>query len=86
MAHPAHTFRYGHCRQFIRSCLWKQQKGFLSQNPHILKECSETHTWLKLPHAAGSLTKKEVFFIDQDCTEILNMLISINKTAQPDSY
>jgi len=30
--------------------------------------------------------KRKYSFIDQDCTEILNMLISINKTAQPDSY
>ena len=65
------------------------RKDFFSKARIALKECSETHTWLKLLHATGNLTETEYSSINQDCTEILNMLISINKTAQqaqPDTY
>lgn len=58
------------------------RKDFFSKARIALKECSETHTWLKLLHATGSLTEPEYDSINGDCTEILKMLISINKTAQ----
>ncbi len=58
------------------------KKDFYAKTRIALKECSETHTWLRLLHATGSLTESEYESIQRDCTEILKMLISINKTAQ----
>lgn len=58
------------------------KKDFFSKARIALKECAETHTWLKLLHAVGSLTDAEYDSINQDCMEILKMLISINKTGQ----
>lgn len=66
-----------------------RRRDFFS-NPRIaLKEYSGTHARPKLLRATGSLTETESSSVNQDSTEILNMLISINKPtqqAQPDSY
>ncbi len=58
------------------------KKDFFFKIRIALKECSETHTWLRLLHATRSMTDLEFDSINKDCTEILKMLISINKTAQ----
>ncbi len=39
-----------------------------------LKECSETHMWLRLLHDTGSLTDTEFTSIGTDCSELRKML------------
>ncbi len=60
------------------------RKDFFSKARIALKECSETHTWLKLLHATGSLTEPEYDSINGDCTEILKCLSpSIKPLSSP---
>lgn len=58
------------------------KKDFYSKTRIALKECAETHTWLRLLHATDSLADHEYQSINADCEEILKILVAINKTAQ----
>ncbi len=42
-----------------------------------LKECSETHMWLRLLHDTGSMNDTEFSSIEKDCSELRKILPAI---------
>ncbi len=58
------------------------KKNFSPKTRIALKECAETHVWLRLLHATDSLADHEYPAINADCEEILKIPVAINKTAQ----
>lgn len=47
-----------------------------------LKEARETEYWLELLHRTGFMTKVEFDDINNDCAELLKLLISITKSLR----
>ncbi len=55
---------------------------FLYRIRVALKECSETHTWLRLLHETEGLHDAEYDSIQNDCSELIKILSSISLTVQ----
>ncbi len=47
-----------------------------------LRECSETHMWLRLLYETESIQDKEFESINEDCVELIKLLTSISVTTQ----
>lgn len=57
------------------------KKDFLAKINISLKECNETQYWLQLLQHTGFLKDNEYESINNDCIELLKLLISISKTT-----
>lgn len=57
------------------------KKDFLAKINISLKECNETQYWLQLLQHTGFLKNNEYESINNDCIELLKLLISISKTT-----
>lgn len=67
----------------IREAVHAQSKAdFLNKMNIALKEANETHYWLSLLHDTDYMKDKEYTSINQDCEELLKLLISIVKTTK----
>lgn len=55
---------------------------FLAKMNIALKEASETEYWLKLLLASKYLTNDEFKSVNDDCSELLRLLVSIVKTSK----
>ena len=55
-------------------------KDFLSKMYISLKECAETKYWLELLFKTDYLTEQQYRSINEDCTELINLLTSSAKT------
>ena len=55
---------------------------FLTKMNVALKEAAETEYWLKLLLASEYLTKEEYKSVNDDCAELLRLLVSIVKTSK----
>jgi four helix bundle protein len=55
---------------------------FLHKMNIALKEANETEYWISLLKDTGFLNQEEYLVINQDCSEILKLLISIVKTTK----
>ncbi len=58
------------------------RKDFLSKVYISLKECAETKYWLELLKNTDYLSDNEFNSVNQDCTELIRLLISIAKTTR----
>lgn len=67
----------------IKEAIHAQSKAdFLNKMNIALKEANETHYWLSLLHDTDYMKDKEYTSINQDCEELLKLLISIVKTTK----
>ena len=57
------------------------KKEFIAKMNISLKEAAETEYWLDLLHESKFIEKKDYQSINDDCVEILKLLLSIIKTA-----
>ena len=57
------------------------KNDFLAKLFISLKECSETKYWLELLNKTDYISDTEYKSLDNDCTEILKLLISSARTA-----
>lgn len=55
---------------------------FIAKAQISLKECGETSFWLDIMHETGVINDAEYDSIDNDCDELIRILISILKTAK----
>ena len=58
------------------------RKDFLSKVYISLKECAETKYWLELLKNTDYLSDNEFNSVNQDCTELIRLLINIAKTTR----
>ena len=59
----------------------QSKRDFISKNSIALKECRETHYWLRLLNDSDYLLKEHVGLIGE-CEELRKILTSIIKTSQ----
>ncbi|MGN1130139.1 MAG: four helix bundle protein, partial [Ruminococcus sp.] len=59
---------------------------FLAKMNVALKEAAETEYWLKLLLASEYLTKEEYKSVNDDCAELLRLLVSIVKTSKQNPH
>lgn len=57
------------------------KKDFLSKMYIALKECAETHYWLRLLFRTQLISHEEFDDLSSNCTELKKILISITKTT-----
>ena len=63
--------------------VYAQSKGdFLSKNSIALKEAAETEYWLELLKETQYITEKQHHSINEDCREIIKLLIAITKNTK----
>ena len=63
--------------------IYAQSKSdFISKVSISLKEAAETEYWLELLSKTGYLTEKEYNSINEDCRELIRLLIAITKSAK----
>lgn len=68
---------------FIKEAVHAQSKAdFLNKMNVALKEANETIYWLSLLHDTNYLKDNEFLSINNDCEELLKLLISIVKTTK----
>ena len=60
----------------------ESRADFIHKLAIALKEANETQYWLELLHKANYLDKKGFDSINQDCVELLKLLISIIKSTK----
>lgn len=58
------------------------QPDFIAKVQISLKECSETSFWLDIMHETGVINDAEYDSMDNDCDELIRILISTLKTAK----
>jgi four helix bundle protein len=58
------------------------KKEFLQKTAISLKECAETEYWLELLKETAIITPDEYASINEDCKELLKLLISITKSTK----
>lgn len=81
VSQPTYSFRTSITANLSEAAYGHSKKDFYAKTRIALKECAETHTWLRLLHATDSLADHEYQSINTDCEEILKILIAISKTA-----
>ena len=60
----------------------QSKADFLNKVNVALKEANETHYWLSLLHDTNYLNSKQYESLNDDCEEVLKLLISIVKTTK----
>lgn len=55
---------------------------FLAKVFISLKECSETHYWLRLLKRTDYITEAQYESLSEDCRELLKMLTAVTKTTR----
>ena len=60
----------------------ESRADFIHKLAIALKEANETQYWLELLHKADYIDKREFDSINQDCVELLKLLISIIKSTK----
>lgn len=60
----------------------ESRADFIHKLAIALKEANETQYWLELLHKADYIDEKGFDSINQDCIELLKLLISIIKSAK----
>lgn len=60
----------------------QSRADFITKLHIALKEANETKNWLYLLHGKGCLSKKEYESINNDCKEIVALLVSSLNTAK----
>lgn len=58
------------------------KKDFYSKLSIALKEARETEYWLDLLYNLNDISKDEFTSINQDCSEIISILVAIKKTQR----
>ena len=58
------------------------RNDFLAKVYIALKECAETKYWLEILHETDHLSDSEFNSINDDCTELIKLLISTTKTTR----
>ena len=67
----------------ISEGVYAQSKGdFISKLSISLKEAAETEYWLRVLKKSGYLTQKQYNSINEDCRELIRLLIAITKKAK----
>lgn len=64
------------------SCYAQSEADFVSKLSIALKEASETEYWLEILHETEYLSDKEYDAINDDCVELIKLLISSINTKK----
>ena len=64
----------------------QSRADFFSKLNIALKEAEETHYWLYLLSESSFLNAQQYQSLDDDCEEIIKLLVSITKNQKDDSY
>ena len=67
----------------VREAMYAQSRNdFIAKMSISLKEISETEYWLELLHRTNILDQRQYQSMNEDCTRITRILISIVKTSK----
>ncbi|WP_255502901.1 four helix bundle protein [Okeania sp. KiyG1] len=64
----------------------ESRADFVHQLRIAIKEANETQYWLELLHQADYINKKGFKSINQDCIEVIKILIAIIKSTTKNNY
>lgn len=72
-----------HIAKFIKEATQAESKQVFTSDMQIaLKRASETEFWLMIPHEGEYLDDKAYNSINEDCVELIKMLVSTVKTSK----
>ena len=67
----------------VREGIYAQSKSdFISKMNIALKEAAETEYWIELLSKTGYITEKQYSSINEDCREVVKLLITITKSTK----
>ncbi len=64
----------------------QSKADFINKMNIALKEANETEYWLMLLHDSNYIDKNEFTIINEKCSELIRLLISIVKTSKQNLY
>ena len=70
------------CANLTEAEYAQSKLDFIHKNSIALKEAAETEYWLKLLHETKYISTKEYKSLNDDCKEIIKILITIVKKAK----
>ena len=70
------------CANLTEANYAQSKADFIHKVSIALKECAETEYWLKLLHHTDYISEKEHQSLNDDCREIIKILITIVKNSK----